>query len=176
MKGVTPHLPTPQLLIVFPPTYLHMSLPELYHTVPEPALLLFITVSIQSGLRSIYSTHFILIFLFPNTVTPLHCSAIFFSSSPPSIFLFVFCSLHSFFSTLLPLMSVAMARSIQDGVFVLSAERKMNVAAMHPPHTPPVSVWECVSSVFGWHLCLFTSHHVLIAVALVLNWDPRVRK
>lgn len=39
--------------------------------------------------------------------------------------------LHSFILSLLALMSVAMVRSIQDGVFVLGAERKMNVAAMH---------------------------------------------
>lgn len=32
---------------------------------------------------------------------------------------------------MLALMSIAMARSIQDGVFVLSTERKINVAAMH---------------------------------------------
>lgn len=56
-------------------------------------------------------------------------------------FLAIFCSLPSFISALLALMSVAMARSIQDGVFVLNAERKMNVAAMH--HSLPC-VWGCV--------------------------------
>lgn len=71
-------------------------------------------------------------------------------------------SLHSFISALLALMSVAMARSIQDGVFVLSAERKMNVAAMH--HSPPVcvTVWVCVISVWCWHVCLFMAGHALI--------------
>lgn len=45
----------------------------------------------------------------------------------------ILCSPHPFISALLALMSVATGRSIQDGVFVLSAERKMNVAAMHHP-------------------------------------------
>lgn len=84
---------------------------------------------------------------FLTTVTPFHYLAI--------VFLFwlaIFPSLHSFISALLALMSVAMTRSIQDGVFVLSSERKMNVAAMH--HSPPVSVrvWVCVISV--WLACV----------------------
>lgn len=41
---------------------------------------------------------------------------------------------HSFISGLLALMSIAMARSIQDGVFVLSTGSKMNVPAMHHSH------------------------------------------
>lgn len=40
------------------------------------------------------------------------------------------CCLHPFISGLVALMSVAMARSIQDGVFVLCTERKINVAAV----------------------------------------------
>lgn len=50
----------------------------------------------------------------------------------PVIILFLeILSFHFFISSVLALMSVAIARSIQDGVLVLSNERKMNVAAMH---------------------------------------------
>lgn len=41
---------------------------------------------------------------------------------------------HSFISGLLALMSIAMAGSIQDRVFVLSTKRKMDVPAVHHSH------------------------------------------
>lgn len=115
--------------------HLYVDLPPLYHTVPEPALdtslkypchlsLYLFTPSSLSPLLSIYVSLLFYLFIFSATITPFHSPVIFF-------FLAIFCSLPSFISALLALMSVAMARSIQDGVFVLSAERKMNVAAMH---------------------------------------------
>lgn len=69
-------------------------------------------------------THFPSIY-FLTIVTPLHYPVLFFFGLPFFFFL------HSFILSLLALMSVAMVRSIQDGVFVLSTERKMNVAAVH---------------------------------------------
>lgn len=79
-------------------------------------------------------------------------------------------------------MSVAMAQSIQDGVFVLSAERKMNVAAMH--HSPPVcvrvlvcviSVWCCVACVlvYGWPCPYLSSLSSLMETQGVVcsSWD-----
>lgn len=60
-------------------------------------------------------------------------------------------------------MSVAMARSIQDGVFVLSAERKMNVAAMHHSLLA-VRGRACASSVFSFGMCVLVcmTDHALI--------------
>ena len=57
-------------------------------------------------------------------------------------------------------MSVAMARSIQDGVFVLSTERKMNVAAMH--HSPHVFCEVGGVRHQCWHVCLFKAGRALI--------------
>lgn len=59
---------------------------------------------------------------------------------------------HSFISGLLALMSIAMARSIQDGVFVLSTKSKMNVPAMHHSHLT-LMVLVCVISVCCWLAC-----------------------
>lgn len=69
------------------------------------------------------SIYFSFIF-FPYHRHPLYTIRCYFFGLP-------FFLLHSFILSLLALMSVAMVRSIQDGVFVLSTERKMNVAAMH---------------------------------------------
>lgn len=133
--------------------HLHVDLPQLYHTLPEPALdtslkypyhlsLYLFTPSSLSPLLSIYVSLFFLFFFCHHHSFSLSCDFFF-------CFLAIFCSLPSFISALLALMSVAMARSIQDGVFVLSAERKMNVAAMH--HSLPC-VWVCVISV--WLACV----------------------
>lgn len=125
--------------------HLYVDLRQLYHTVPEPAL--------DTSLK--YPCHLSLYLFTPSSLSPLlsiYVSLLFYFYFflPPSLlftilwyffFLAIFCSLPSFISALLALMSVAMARSIQDGVFVLNAERKMNVAAMH--HSLPC-VWGCV--------------------------------
>lgn len=125
--------------------HLYVDLRQLYHTVPEPAL--------DTSLK--YPCYLSLYLFTPSSLSPLlsiYVSLLFYFYFflPPSLlftilwyffFLAIFCSLPSFISALLALMSVAMARSIQDGVFVLNAERKMNVAAMH--HSLPC-VWGCV--------------------------------
>lgn len=148
--------------------HLYVDLPQLYHTVPEPALdtslkypchlsLYLFTPSSLSPLLSIYVSLLFYLFIFSATITPFHYPVIFF-------FLAIFCSLPSFISALLALMSVAMARSIQDGVFVLSAERKMNVAAMH--HSLPC-VWGCVGV---RHQCLVGMCARLQLTMLSFEW------
>ncbi len=145
-----------------------MDLPLLYHTLPEPFLPLFIKVSIQSQPLSIYPELFVFL--------SFHLCVLHFLSLPASLpftilwcvaFFFFFClailcSLHSFISALLPLMSVAMARSIQDGVFVLSTERK-NECGCHASFPPDCGrVWMCVIGVWCSRVCLFTIGHALI--------------
>lgn len=108
-----------------------MDLPLLYHTpLTIPASVyhrIYTTVAsihLPQALCLVFLPFLYPSFSFFTIVTPLHYPLIFF-------WLSFFCFPHSFISALLALMSVAMARSIQDGVFVLSTERKMNVAAMH---------------------------------------------
>lgn len=86
----------------------------------------FTTIAFISLLKSIRHVCLVLSLLFSASLS-LSCDNSFFFLE----ILFCFFPPHFFISTVLALTSVAMARSIQDGVLVLSTERKMNVAAMH---------------------------------------------
>lgn len=97
---------------------------------------------------SIYPVHWCLIFLsllcssFPlfTIIIPLPDPMILFCPSFP-------CPSHSFISGLLALMSIAVARSIQDGVFC-SQHWKQNECACHASFPPdPVIVLVCVIGV-----------------------------
>ena len=150
------HLKSPLLI------FLSYSFPtQLSSYVPPSALShspWTIPASIYQSIHTILASIHLSKALFPSILV-----SFIFLSSPPSFFFTILCvcvffcltilfPLHSFISALLALMSVAMARSIQDGVFVLSTERKMNVAAMHRS-LPTVWGCGCASSVFGVVKC-----------------------
>lgn len=125
-----------------PPSFLHpkTSLSLFYRSKHDPVFIYptphcLISLSFLCSSFPLYPT----IIPLPDLVI-LFCPSFFYSS-------------HSFISGLLALMSVAIPRSIQDEVFVLSTKSKMNVPAMHHSHLT-VIVLVCVISVCCWLACL----------------------